>query len=90
MAEPTITKDKFIIDHVDFGLREQVNYPNGGISKFYDNDTDMVIIDEDICDCNKGDAVFSYMLITDKQNNYMHQFNRVFRFSGLYLTPSTI
>lgn len=82
MAEPTITKDKFIIDHVDFGLREQVNYPNGGISKFYDNDTDMVIIDEDICDCNKGDAVFSYMLITDKQNNYMHQFNRVFRFLG--------
>lgn len=43
MAEPTITKDKFIIDHVDFGLREQVNYPNGGTSKFYDNGTDMVI-----------------------------------------------
>ena len=82
MAEPTITKDKFIIDHVDFGLREQVNYPNGGTSKFYDNGTDMVIIDEDICDCNKGEAVFSYMLITDKQNNYMHQFNRVFRFLG--------
>ena len=39
MAEPTITKDKFIIDHVDFGLREQVNYPNGGTSKFYDNGT---------------------------------------------------
>lgn len=82
MAEPTITKDKFIIDHVDFGLREQANYPNGGTSKFYDNGTDMVIIDEDICDCNKGEAVFSYMLITDKQNNYMHQFNRVFRFLG--------
>lgn len=82
MAEPTITKDKFIIDHVDFGLREQVNYPNGGTSKFYDNGTDMVIIDEDIYDCNKGEAVFSYMLITDKQNNYMHQFNRVFRFLG--------
>lgn len=82
MAEPTITKDKFIIDHVDFGLREQANYPNGGTSKFYDNGTDMVIIDEDICDCNKGETVFSYMLITDKQNNYMHQFNRVFRFLG--------
>ena len=82
MAEPTITKDKFIINHVDFGLREQVNYPNGGTSKFYDNGTDMVIIDEYICDCNKGEAVFSYMLITDKQNNYMHQFNRVFRFFG--------
>ena len=70
MAEPTITKGKFKIDHVDFGLRELVNYPNGGTSKFYDIGTDMVIIDEDICDCNKGEAVFSYMLITDKQNNY--------------------
>ena len=82
MAEPAITKDKFIIDHADFKLREQVNYPNGGTSKFYDNGMDMVIIDEDICECNKGEAVFSYMLITDKQNNYMHQFNRVFRFLG--------
>ena len=82
MVESAITKDKFITDHVDFGLREQANYPNGGTSKFYDNGTDMVIIDEDICDCNKGEAVFSYMLITDKQNNYMHQFNRVFRFLG--------
>ena len=82
MAEPAVTKDKFIIDHADFELREQVNYPNGGISKFYDNGMDMVIIDEDICDCKKNEDVFSYMLITDKQNNYMHRFNRVFRFLG--------
>ena len=82
MAEPAITKDKFIIDHADFKLREQVDYPNGGTSKFYDNSMDMVIIDEDICECNKGETVFSYMLITDKQNNYMHRFNRVFRFLG--------
>lgn len=82
MAEPAITKDKFIIDHADFKLREQVDYPNGGTSKFYDNSMDMVIIDEDICEYNKGETVFSYMLITDKQNNYMHRFNRVFRFLG--------
>ena len=28
--------DNFLIQHTDFSLREQVNYPNGGISKFYD------------------------------------------------------
>lgn len=36
--------DNFLIQHTDFSLREQVNYPNGGISRFYDNGIDMVII----------------------------------------------
>lgn len=43
---------------------------------------DMVIIDENICDHTPGEPVFSYMLITDKQNSYIHQFKRVFRFLG--------
>ena len=30
----------------------------------------------------RGEPVFSYMLITDKQNSYIHQFKRVFRFLG--------
>lgn len=59
-----------------------MKYPNGGQSRFYDNGTDMVIIDEDICTHDTGKPIFSYMLITDKQNNYMHQFKRVFRFLG--------
>lgn len=29
--------DNFLIQHTDFSLREQVNYPNGGYSRFYDN-----------------------------------------------------
>ena len=74
--------DNFLIQHTDFSLREQVNYPNGGISRFYDNGIDMVIIDKNICDHNPGEPVFSYMLITDKQNSYIHQFKRVFRFLG--------
>lgn len=74
--------DNFLIQHTDFSLREQVNYPNGGYSRFYDNGIDMVIIDENICDHNPGEPVFSYMLITDKQNSYIHQFKRVFRFLG--------
>ncbi|MDO4189896.1 MAG: hypothetical protein Q4D29_13005, partial [Lachnospiraceae bacterium] len=44
----------------------------------------MVIIDDNICDHKEDEPVFSYMLITDKQNNYMHMFNRVFRFLGYY------
>lgn len=74
--------DNFLIQHTDFSLREQVNYPNGGYSRFYDNGIDMVIIDENICDHTPGEPVFSYMLITDKQNSYIHQFKRVFRFLG--------
>lgn len=82
MVEPTPSKDPFLVEHTDFSLREKIKYPNGGTSNFYDNGKDMVIIDENICAHNSSDPVFSYMLITDKQNNYMHQFNRVFRFLG--------
>lgn len=82
MAESTSSKDPFLIEHNDYSLREKVKYPNGGTSNFYDNGKDMVIIDNNICKYNAKDPIFSYMLITDKQNNYMHQFNRVFRFLG--------
>ena len=82
MVESNTSKENFLVQHTDFSLREQVKYPNGGLSSFYDNGTDMVIIDEDICVHNPEKPVFSYMLITDKQNNYMHQFKRVFRFLG--------
>lgn len=82
MVESNTSKDAFLVQHTDFSLREQVRYPNGGTSRFYDNGTDMVIIDEDICVHNPEGPVFSYMLITDKQNDYMHRFKRVFRFLG--------
>lgn len=82
MAEFNTSKDGFLIQHTDFSLREQVTYPNGGTSRFYDNGIDMVIIDDNICVHKNGDPVFSYMLITDKQNNYMNMYKRVFRFLG--------
>ena len=82
MVESYIKEDRFLVQHMDFSFREQVNYPNGGYSNFYDNGVDMVIIDENICEHKAGESVFSYMLITDKQNNYMHKFKRVFRFLG--------
>lgn len=80
MVKYDITEDKFIIHHNDFKLREQVKYPNGGISRFYDNGVDMVIVDENICIRTDDEPIFSYMLITDMQNRYMYQFRRVFRF----------
>lgn len=82
MVEFNSTQDDFLIQHTNFALREQVIYPNGGSSRFYDNGVDMVIIDEGICDRSVDAPVFSYMLITDKQNNYIHMFDRVFRFLG--------
>lgn len=82
MVEFNTSEDDFLVQHTDFSLREQVKYPNGGTSQFYDNGVDMVIIDENICTHDTEDPVFSYMLITDKQNDYMHQFKRVFRFLG--------
>jgi len=80
VVECNTEKDEFLIQHTDFSFREQVNYPNGGYSRFYDNGADMIIIDNGICDHKENEPVFSYMLITDKQNNYMYQFKRVFRF----------
>lgn len=58
MAESHTSKDSFLAQHTDFSLREQVKYPNGGVSNFYDNGTDMVIIDEDICTHHPGDPFF--------------------------------
>ena len=82
MVESNIEKEGVLAQHTDFSLREQAFYPNGGKSCFYDNGIDMIIIDDDICNHEKEEPVFSYMLITDKQNNYIHQFRRVFRFLG--------
>lgn len=82
MVELNTSQDSFLIQHADFSLREIVEYPNGGASRFYENGVDMVIIDDDICRHESKEPIFSYMLITDKQNNYMHMFSRVFRFLG--------
>lgn len=80
MAESDIEKDRFLAEHADFRFREQVCYPNGGISRFYDNGTDMVVIDDGICSHEPKEPVFPYMLITERQNDYMHRFQGCFAF----------
>lgn len=63
-----------------YELVETVEYPNGGHSYFYADDSQAIIIDEDICKCETKEDVFPYSLITDKQNHYINTYARVFRF----------
>jgi len=88
MAESIPEKDQFLIAYPNYVLRETVTYPNGGVSRFYDDGVDMVIIDDEICSCREGEQIFPYTLITDKQNHYMKIYRRVFRFLGF--DPETI
>ena len=60
--------------------KEIVEYPNGGKSYFYVIDKIAIIIDEGICKFDSEKDVFQYSLITDKQNSYMHRYEKVFRF----------
>lgn len=75
------SKDQFISDHDDFSLLETVRYENGTYSNFYSNGIDVVVIDYDICKV-VDNQLFSYMLITDKQNNYIYKYNHLYRFLG--------
>ena len=88
MVESIPEKDQFLIAYPNYVLRETVTYPNGGVSRFYDDGVDMVIIDDEICSCRDGEQIFPYTLITDKQNHYMKIYRRVFRFLGF--NPETI
>ena len=88
MVESIPEKDQFLIAYPNYVLRETVTYPNGGVSRFYDDGVDMVIIDDEICSCRDGEQIFPYTLITDKQNHYMKIYRKVFRFLGF--DPETI
>ena len=88
MVESIPEKDQFLTAYPNYVLRETVTYPNGGVSRFYADGVDMVIIDDEICSCRDGEQIFPYTLITDKQNHYMKIYRRVFRFLGF--DPETI
>ena len=60
--------------------KEIVEYPNGGKSYFYVIDRNVIIVDEGICKCDSKHEAFPYTLITEKQNYYMHRYEKVFRF----------
>ena len=70
MVESNTSKDSFLVQHTDFSLREQVKYTNGGVSNFYDNGIDMVIIDENICTMYEYFDIFlNRMLMCRKASN---------------------
>ena len=58
MVKSAVEEDFFLKDHKDFVLKEQVDYPNGGTSRFYDNGADMVILDDGICNYKSGEKFF--------------------------------
>jgi len=60
--------------------KEIVEYPNGGKTYFYVNGQTVIIVDEGICKCDSKEDIFPYTLITDKQNYYMHRYDKVYRF----------
>lgn len=63
----------------DYHYLEEVTYPNGGYSVFYEKDNHALIIDVDICICDDKKDVFPYSLITDKQNAYMKKYDALYR-----------
>ncbi|MDO4466882.1 MAG: DEAD/DEAH box helicase family protein [Bacillota bacterium] len=63
----------------EYVLKEIVEYDNGGRSYFYVSNEEALILDENICACPNR-KLFSYMLITDKQNQYMHEYKKLYRY----------
>ena len=59
--------------------RETIWYANGGKTDFYVIDSKVFIIDSGICNVN-SQITIDYSLLTDKQNSYMNEFQKVYRF----------
>ena len=70
MVESIPEKDQFLIAYPNYVLRETVTYPNGGVSRFYDDGVDMVIIDDEICSCRDGEQIFPCKVILKKTTCY--------------------
>ncbi|WP_455719558.1 DEAD/DEAH box helicase [Agathobacter sp.] len=73
-------QEKLILKNGEYNLKDTMTYPNGGTSYFYVHDDRMIVIDDNICNITDQDTRFDYSLITDKQNNYMKQYAKLFRF----------
>ncbi len=64
----------------DFSLKEKVMYGNGGHTDFLISGNTALIIDYGICDINTSKDSIPYILITNKQNDYMNRYKKVYRF----------
>ncbi len=63
-----------------FKLKEIVKYGNGGHTDFLVEGSTAILIDYDICEIKSPKDFISYYQITNKQNEYMNQFEYVYRF----------
>ncbi len=82
MAEPYITEKQIIpleFQGRTYDFVEQVDYPNGGYTRFFQREDEAVAVDYDICKCSGKKDVFPYSLITDKQNQYMKSHLKLYR-----------
>lgn len=71
-------ENTLIIAGHSYSLLESITYSNNGCSYFYKYEDTIIIIDSNICDYSS--VAFNYSLITDKQNHYMKNYSKVFRF----------
>ncbi len=62
-----------------FSLLETVEYPNGGFTFFYGKDDIAILIDQDICARGSNKTMIAYRSITNKQNEYMARYRKVYR-----------
>ena len=82
MAQYHTTKDPIApleFEGRTYDFIEQVDYPNGGFTCFYEHQNMALAVDFDICRCDKKEDAFPYSLITDKQNQYMKEYLKFYR-----------
>lgn len=63
----------------EFRRIETVRYDNGGSSDFYCNGDIALIVDRAIFNYDRKTGIFPYSLITNKQNEYMKRYRKVYR-----------
>lgn len=70
---------EFYLSSKNFTFKETINYPNSGKSLIFTKNEQAIIIDQNICEC-KNKEIFPYSLITNTQNKYMHNYQKLWRF----------
>ncbi len=76
--------EAFLDDHPKYHLVHTEYYSNSGKSYYLSDETDMVVLDDHICDYADNEKTFPYTQITDVQNKYVHHYRRLLRFLGYH------
>lgn len=79
-SHPSQALDTIHTSQGDFRLKETVRYANGGSSYFYAYMDMAIIVDDGLCEYGGESDKYEYSQITSKQNEYMSQYDQVYRF----------